>query len=33
MFVKFEDVKKYVTWGETLRVIKLSAQQMGISSV
>lgn len=33
VFVKFEDVKKYVTWNETLRVIKLSAQQMGISSV
>ncbi len=33
MFVKLEDVKKYVVWAETLRVIKLSAQQMGIPSV
>lgn len=32
-FVTFKDVKKYVTWSETLRVIKLSAQQMGIPSV
>ncbi len=31
MFVKLEDVKRYVTWGETLRVIALSAQQMGVS--
>ena len=31
MFVKLEDVKRYVTWGETLRVIELSAQQMGVS--
>ena len=33
MFVKLEDVKRYVTWGETLRVIALSAQQAGVSSV
>ncbi len=33
LFVKLADVKKYVTWNETLRVIKLSAQQMGIPSV
>ena len=31
MFVKLEDVKRYVTRGETLRVIALSAQQMGVS--
>jgi 8-oxo-dGTP diphosphatase len=31
-FVALDDVKKFVTWPETLRVIKLSAQQMGIPS-
>jgi len=29
-FVKLDDVKTYVTWPETLRIIKLSAQQMDI---
>lgn len=32
-FVKLDDVKKYVSWNETLRIIRLSAQQMGIPSV
>lgn len=32
-FVKLKDVARYVTWAETLRVIALSAQQAGVSSV
>jgi len=31
-FVKFDEIRDYVTWAETLRVIRLSAKQMGISS-
>ena len=32
-FVKLDDIKQFVTWAETLRIIRLSARQMGISSV
>lgn len=32
-FVKLDDIKQFVTWPETLRVIRLSARQMGVSSV
>ncbi len=32
-FVKLDDIKAFVTWPETLRVIRLSAKQMGVSSV
>lgn len=31
-FVKLDEIGGYVRWSETLRVIRLSAQQMGISS-